>query len=138
MQHFQSKYNFVPGSSRDELIKATRRIYHAIQKRNSRRLAHVRSKYFAGNKVFINNFWDHLKQMRAEEQTSRLKYYHCALDLLRNTTLSPRTIYKKDSPDDAFHRFYGKTLAGKHFCVQVKQSKRTGRLDFMSVFPTKK
>ena len=138
MQYFQSKYGFVRGSSRDEIIKHARKLYHEVQKQSPRRVPYVRSKYFMGRKVFISNFWEHLKQMRIEEQTSRLKYYQCALELLRDTTLAPTTIYGTDRPNDGLHRFYGKTISGKHFCVQVKHSKRTGRLDFMSVFPTKK
>jgi hypothetical protein len=36
------------------------------------------------------------------------------------------------------HRFAGETKEGKKFYVQVKQDKRTGRKDFMSVFPASK
>ena len=35
------------------------------------------------------------------------------------------------------HRFYGVTKDGVYFCVQVKEDKRTGRKDFMSVFDRK-
>ncbi len=37
----------------------------------------------------------------------------------------------------SLHRFYGQTKSGELFCVQIKQDKRTGRKDFMSVFPSK-
>jgi len=35
------------------------------------------------------------------------------------------------------HRFYGAMKGGIYFCVQVKEDKRTGRKDFMSVFDRK-
>lgn len=35
------------------------------------------------------------------------------------------------------HRFYGITKDGHEFCVQIKQNKRTGRKDFISVFDRK-
>ena len=33
--------------------------------------------------------------------------------------------------------FYGATKGDSYFCVQVKEDKRTGRKDFMSVFDRK-
>lgn len=35
------------------------------------------------------------------------------------------------------HQLYGVTKGDSYFCVQVKEDKRTGRKDFMSVFDGK-
>lgn len=138
MRVYQSKYGKYSGSSLDELIGTARKEYHLIQKRTPRRVPYVRSKYFIKDKVFINNFWEHLNQKSSKERVARLKYYSCAIDLLRNNTVSPDTIYTYDNMNIGLHRFYGKTKDGEYFCVQVKENKRTGRKDFMSVFPTNK
>ncbi len=56
---------------------------------------------------------------------------------MRNSRHEPETVLEKNSPSMLLHRFYGVTKDGIEFCVQVKQNKRTGRLDFMSVFERK-
>jgi hypothetical protein len=80
-------------------------------------------------------FWDHLMQKHRKERMKRLKLYKAAIDLLRNSTLAPDTIFSESEKDTMLHRFYGKTNDGIDFCVQVKENKRSGRKDFMSVFP---
>lgn len=46
-------------------------------------------------------------------------------------------IFDAKNLDIMLHRFYGKTKDGYEFCVQVKEDKRSGRKDFMSVFDRK-
>lgn len=116
-------------------MKAARYEYHKIQKRTPRRQAHVKSKYFKKDKVFINQFWIHLQQKRIGDQVRRTRLFLCAVDLIRNSTHNPDTLYSRSEQDTALHRFYGKTKDGLEFCVQIRESKRTGRKDFMSVFP---
>ena len=137
MHTYKSKYGRLPGTTYTEVMAAARREYHAVQKRTPRRIPHVRSRYFTKDKIFLNTFWDHLKQKRLIEQTNRLKYYRCALDLLRNTTFTPQSVLEKNSPGVYLHRFMGQTTNGEYFYVQVKDDRRTGRKDFMSVFPAK-
>jgi hypothetical protein len=72
-----------------------------------------------------------------KNRTKRLKLYASALDLLANTQQEPETIFQKNDLSVLLHRFYGVTADGVEFCVQVKQDKRTGRKDFMSVFDRK-
>jgi len=138
MQIYKSKYSKLSGSSLEEVIKLARREYHIIQKRTPRRVPYIRSRYFTKDKIFINNFWDHLKQKRIIDQTRKLKLYLCAIDLLRNSSYPPDTIYKKDDLNNILHRFYGQTTSGEYFCVQVKLNKRNNRKDFISVFPARK
>lgn len=67
-----------------------------------------------------------------------MKYYPAAIDLLRNTTIQSESIIEKNNPDIFLHRFLGQTREGQYFYVQVKDNRRSGRKDFMSVFPVKK
>ena len=77
-------------------------------------------------------------QKNRKDRTKRLKLYKAAIDLLRNGRDDPETIFQKNDLAILLHRFYGKTKDGVEFCVQVKEEKRTGRKDFMSVFDRKK
>lgn len=140
MKVYRSKYGKLPGTSYREVMAEARREYHLIQKRNPRRIPYVRSAYFRKDgkqeKVFISNFWDHLKSKRATDQRCRLQFYSCAIDLLRNTKYEPE-IQVGEEPGTLKYRFTGQTNDGELSCVQIKQNKRTGRKDFISVFPIK-
>ena len=95
MNSFKSKCDLLAGTDYQEVIHTARREYRAIQKRNPRRQPYIRSKYFNGDKVFINIFWNHLVQKRKGEQMKRAKLLACAIDLLRNTSTPPDTIFSK-------------------------------------------
>lgn len=137
MKVYKSKYARIAGTSYDEVIKNARREYRNIQARTKRQ-PYVRSKYFGGEKIFINIFFNHLVQKRKGEQIVRAKLFLPAVDLLRNNNIPSDTIFSKDDRNTIFHRFYGVTKDKVEFAVQVKQNKRTDRKDFMSVFPRKK
>lgn len=135
---YQSKVGLLPGTSFREIMAAARREYHIAQKRTPRRVAHVRSAYFAKDKIFINTFWNHLGQKHPADQMRRLKLYRAALDLVRYSKMTPDTVFSKDDMNSIMHRFYGVTSDGHYYTVQIKQNKRTNRKDFISVFPSKK
>lgn len=135
-QYYQSKYDLLPGSSYDEVVARARKEFNTIRKLTKRQ-PYVRSKYFRGDKIFITIFWDHLMQKHRGNRAKRLKFYKAAIDLLRNSTQTPDTIFSETDKDTMLHRFYGKTNNGQAFCVQVKEDKRTNRKDFMSVFDVK-
>lgn len=133
---YHSKYGLLPGSSYDEVIARARKEFNTIRKLTKRQ-PYVRSKYFRGDKIFMTIFWDHLMQKHPKERRKRLKFYRAAIDLLRNSTTTPDTIFSEAEKDTMLHRFYGRTKDGKEYCVQVKNDKRSGRKDFMSVFERK-
>ena len=137
VQIYKSKYGKLSGTSLTEVMTAARREYHTIQKRTSRRIPYVRSSYFSKDKVFLNTFWDHLKQKHPADQMRRLKLYLAAIDLIRNSKGTPDTIFTKEDMDTLLHRFHGVAKDGDYFSVQIKQNKRTNRKEFMSVFPAK-
>lgn len=133
MSPYRSKYRQIPGTSHAEVTKNARKEYAKVQ-RLTKRQPYVRSKYFSGDKIFIGIFWNHLVQKRKGEQIVRAKLLVAAFDLLRNTASQPESIFEKG---DALHRFYGITADGVEFALQVKHDLKTGRKDFMSVFPRK-
>lgn len=118
-------------------MRAARYEYHKIQKRAPRREAYVRSAYFRKDKIFINQFWEHLKQKRLGDQVRRARIFVCAIDLIRHSTQAPDTIFDYTDLNRIKHRFYGQTKDGEYFSVQIRENKRTGRKDFMSAFPGK-
>ena len=136
MSIYQSKYDVLPGSSYDEVVKHARREYNTIRK-ITKRQPYVRSKYFRGDKIFITVFWDHIMQKHRGIVVKRLKFYKTAIDLLRNSQSSPETHIDTTQDKIYLHRFYGKTKSGVEFCVQVKEDRRSGRKDLMSVFDRK-
>lgn len=138
MKVYKSRYGQIPSSSHAPVMKAARLEYHKIQKRTPRRQAYVKSQYFKKDKIFINQYWEYLKQKRIGDQVRRTRLYVCAIDLIRHTTCAPDTIYNYENMNVEMHRFYGQTKDGLDFCVQIRGNKRTGRKDFMSVFPVSK
>jgi len=138
MNIFKSKYGLLAGTDYREVMRTARREYQVMQRRNPRRQPYIRSDYFSGDKIFVNIFWNHLAQKRKGDQMKRAKLLACAIDLLRNSTVPPDTIFSKASPNEMLHRSTGQTKDGQPFYVQVKQNKKTGRKDFMSVFPVGK
>ena len=136
MNYYKSKYPLISGTSYDEVVKTARKEYKKIVSLTKRQ-PYVRSTYFNKDKVFVAIFWEHLSQKHRNERMKRLKYYNVAIDLLRNSHCEPDTIFKHDDLSILLHRFYGITKEGNEYCVQVKQNKRSGRKDFMSVFDKK-
>ena len=133
MRTYQSKAILLPGTSYDEVQIVARKEHNKVIALTKRQ-PYVRSAYFNKSKIFLSPFWDHTMQKSRKIKTQRLKLYSAAIDLMRKSRHEPETIIDKNSHSVLLHRFYGVTKDGVTFCVQVKQNKRTGRLDFMSVF----
>lgn len=136
MKVYKSKASLLPGSSYDEVLAQARREHKKIENLTKRQ-PYVRSTYFNKDKIFISLFWIHLMQKHRKDRTRRLKLYNAAVDLMRNSRCEPDTIFNKQNLSMLLHRFYGKTRDEIEYCVQVKQNKRSGRLDFMSVYDRK-
>jgi hypothetical protein len=137
MKFYKTKLSRLPGTSHASVFKAARYEYHKIQKRTPRREPNIRSAYFRKDKVFINQFWEHLKQKSPGDQLRRAKLFSCAIDLLLHSTAGPETVNGYKDLHVSLHRFYGQSNDGIKFCVQVRENKRNNRKDFMSVFPIK-
>jgi hypothetical protein len=135
-KYYQSKYPLIKGSTIDEIVPKARAIYSEIDKSTGRRNTYIRSAYFNKEKVFLKPFWEHLYQKRRSERARRLKYYKCALDLIRNTRFEPD--FKDDGrgSKNVYYRFYGKSKTGEKFVVQIHCDKRKNKY-FMSCYPKK-
>ncbi len=120
------------GTSKPELIRKARRIYHQYEKRTKRQ-PYVRSAYFAGSKVFLTSFWDHLKSKPQRDQSRRLKLYPCALELIQETRIAPVVVFQDSHV--RLYRFTGDSLDNQVFSVQIREERKTGRKYWTSVFP---
>ena len=72
--------------------KKARREYNEIA-HATKHQPYVRSKYFRGS---TDLFWPHLTDKHQKEQTKRLHFYAAALDLIRNSRITPETVVKED------------------------------------------
>jgi hypothetical protein len=137
MKIYQSKASQIPGTSYKDVCAVARREHNKIEN-STKRNPYVRSTYFTRQKIFISPlFWNHLSQKHLKNQTKRLKLYNAAIDLMRKSRCEPDTVFDGGNKSVLLHRFYGVTKDKVEFCVQVKENKRTGRKDFMSVFDKK-
>lgn len=129
---YKSKTQKLAGTSYGELIKKAKQIEkHYVS--SLRRKPYVKSYYFDRKKVFLNFFWIHLTQkVNCRDKGRRLKYYPCALELIKKSTYPPNEKFIRDKT--IFYRFYG-VEKNTVFCVQVKEEK--GKLWLVSVFPKK-
>jgi hypothetical protein len=134
VQAYQCKSTKLSGTSYNEIERQARELHKRVAAR-TKRSPYIRCAYFRKDKIFIDLFWQHLNQKRQRDRKRRLRYYACALELLRNARLEPATKENANKSGEILHRFAGISGDGDLFYVQVKEVKRTGNKFFMSVFP---
>ena len=134
MNAYKTNKKKISGSSYKEVNKAAERIFKIIKSR-TKRTPYIRSKYFKGQKIFLNIFWRHLLDKRENDRLRRLKFFDCAMDLIRNTTYEPTTKENPNKRSEVLHRFAGITSNNEIFYVQIKEDKASGRKDLLSMFP---
>jgi hypothetical protein len=134
MKPYQSKFKKLSGTDYKEIHHQAFDIYKQI-KSKSKRKPYVRSVYFNKEKVFLDYFWQHLWQKNWRDRNRRLKYYPCAIDLIKNSKLEPISKQNPNKPTEMLHRFAGLTKDKELFFVQIKEDKKTSQKHFMSVFP---
>ncbi len=122
------------GTSFDELIKKTRRLFKEIES-NPRRKLHIRSAYFKKEKIFFDYFWPHLNQKPPRQRQKRLAYLECGIELLQNSHHAPTSKANPNRKSELLHRFAGVTKDDELFFVQVKEDTKTKKKFLMSVFP---
>lgn len=134
MQIYQTKTKKFSGSNFKEVKKDAVASFQIIKSR-TKRTPYIRSKYFKGEKVFLNIFWRHLYDKREKDRTRRLKFFACAMDLIKNSACSPTTKDNPNKKDEILYRFTGVTKNQDYFRVQIKENKRSKRKDFISIIP---
>jgi len=134
MKVFLSKLNVLSGTDYKEVYPVAYGIFKDIKKK-SKRKPYVRSCYFSKEKIFLDYFWQHIHQKNWWDQVRRLKFYKCALDLIKKSKIDPYSVQDPNKPNRLLHRFTGKTRLGNEFIVQIMEDKRTKQKHFISVFP---
>lgn len=135
MQIYQTTVFKLAGTDQREVYKRAFTIYLKIKK-NSKRRTYVRSAYFGKNKIFLSIFWQHLHaKLNHKDKIRRVKYFPCALDLIRNSHFDPLSKENPNKKSETLHRFTGITSDGNIFYVQIKEDKRTNEKYLISVFP---
>ncbi|MFC1790038.1 hypothetical protein ACFLZP_00980 [Patescibacteria group bacterium] len=131
---YQTKFLKLAGTSYKEVYKKAQEVFGSI-KRRTKRKPYLRSAYFHKEKIFFDNFWVHLTQKRRPERLRRLKFFLAAIELIRKSRNHPDTIQNPSKESELLHRFQGLTKKKEVFYVQIKEHKRTGRKQLMSIFP---
>lgn len=134
---YQTKSDKLSGTTYSEVKRKAYKIYESIKKRTKRR-PYIRSAYFNRDKIFLGIFWSHLNdKTNLKDKTNRVKYFPCALELIRYSRISPKTKENPNKSDELLHRFFGTTSNGETFAVQIKEQKHNGQKFLLSVFPKK-
>lgn len=137
IQAYSTKTKKLAGTDFREVHKGAFAIYQAI-KRKSKRTPYVRSAYFNKDKIFLTLFWQHLwEKDKWQGRTRRLRYFSAAIELIQNCRLAPKSMQNPNRQAEVFHRFTGIDMGGNIFYVQIKENKRSGRKDLISIFPAK-
>ncbi len=131
---FRSKQSKLPGTNYKEVYKKAKDIYSLIEKKTKRQ-PYLRSVYFKKQKVFFSLFWKHLFDKQPYDRARRLKYFVCAIDLIRNSKISPTTKTNPNKRSELLHRFTGKSNDGSIFYVQIKEEPKKKKLNLISIFP---
>ncbi|MCL5407287.1 MAG: hypothetical protein M1429_02215 [Patescibacteria group bacterium] len=131
---YKTKKHKIPGSSFKEINKIAKHIFKQIQSR-TKRTPYIKSKYFQGQKIFLNLFWHHLFEKHESDRVRRLKYFDCALDLIKNSTCKSTIKENPNKRSELLYRFMGITQQGEKFYVQIKENKISGRKDLISIVP---
>ena len=134
MKVFQSKFSALSGTDYKEVYSKARATFLEVKKK-SKRKPYVRSTYFGNSKIFIDYFWEHLHQKNQTDRLRRLRFYACALELIKYTKFSPTIKEHINKPRHAMHRFYGRTSSKELFVVQILEDLKTDKKYFLSVFP---
>jgi hypothetical protein len=64
-----------------------------------------------------------------------MRYLPCAIELIQKSRNHPTSMQNPNHPNETLHRFAGITANRQLFMTQIKEHKRTGRKELMSVFP---
>jgi len=132
---YYSKFKKLSGTNYGDVHKKAFSLYTQIEKKSKRR-AYLRSAYFKKDKIFLGIFWHHLgDKFSHKEKLRRLKFYPCALDLIKNSRFDPESKENVDKKSEILHRFTGITSDNEIFFVQIKENKTNNHKYLVSIFP---
>lgn len=135
MQIYKVKLSKFTGTDFREIHQKAFSRYTEIKKKSKRR-TYLRSAFFGKEKIFLDLFWHHLfEKPNWRDRVRRLRYYGCALELIKNSHCSPNITMDPNTPNEVLYRFYGATAEKDLFCVQIKEKIKKKQKFFISVFP---
>ena len=117
----------LPGGNYAEVRREALILFNQIKKKTKRR-PYIRSAYFNKQKIFFDYFWQHLFKKSLKERTKRLKFFFCAVDLIKNSRITPTSKENVNNRSEMLHRFEGQTRNKETFFVQIKEEKKTGKI----------
>jgi hypothetical protein len=130
---YQCRSRLIIGKNDFYITKIARRIFHDIERRTKRR-PYIRSAYFDGEKIFLDNFWVHLNQKNSRDRARRLRYFNVALELIQHSKIAPILQSYDHLNHQILYRFMG-VVQNETFIVQIKEDVKREQRFFMSVFP---
>ena len=137
MKIYKVKIAKLSGSDFHEVHQKAFYLQKQINKKTKRR-PYIRSAYFKKSKIFLGLFWEHLfAKENWRDRSRRLKYFPCALELIKNSRIEPVSKENPNKPNEILHRFTGITKNNDLFFVQIKEDKRVGQKWLISTFPKK-
>ena len=137
MKLYKTKVGKLTGKNYPDLYKKAFYIYKQI-KQKTKRKSYIRSSYFRKDKIFLELFWQHLHQKNWRDRKRRIRYYPCAIELIRHSRIDSVSTDNPNNPSEILHKFSGITPDKNIFYVQVKENKRNNQKYLMSVFPEQK
>ena len=132
MQYWKVRSLPFTGNRHEDIEKQAQKLFSGLKAKTKRKI-HIRSKFFKGEKVFFDYFWQHLYQKPVSQRRKRLKFLLCGIEVIANSTYHPEKKVNPGKKSEYFYRFYGATKNNQVFAIQVKQTKKSKQC--MSVFP---
>ncbi|MDZ7586291.1 MAG: hypothetical protein U0946_00935 [Patescibacteria group bacterium] len=136
MPPYLAKSKELTGTNYAGVFKQARQLFKSIKARTKRR-PYLRSVYFHKQKIFFDFFWQHLAQKRYPDRVRRLRYFPCAIELILKSRIHPESMDNPTNKGEILHRFSGMTKSNQLFYVHIKEDKRKGNKQLMSIFPAK-
>lgn len=134
---YKTKTEKLTGKNYPDLYKKALNLYKQIRRKTKRR-PYVRSAYFKKDKIFLEIFWQHLHQKNWRDRKRRIRYFPCAIELIRHSRFDPESKDNPNDPSEILHRFTGITPSKNIFYVQIKEDKRNNQKHLLSMFPEQK
>gem|GEM_PF-337676 len=135
MQIYKTKAHKLSGSDFHEVHQKAFGLYTEIKKKSKRR-AYIRSAFFDNEKIFLDLYWHHLfEKQNWRDRVRRLRYYGCALELIKNSRYNPNVTKNPNVPNEVLYRFYGTSAENEFFCTQIKENLKKRQKFLISVFP---
>ncbi len=100
---YRTKSKKLAGSNYGEVHRKAFGLYIQIKKRSKRRV-YIRSAYFHKDKIFLSLFWHHLNDKHHKERLRRFKYFHCAVELIRDSRFDPTSMENADKKGEKAFR----------------------------------